>query len=349
MERTELKRLVECGVLLTSRALDAGWSQRSLNRALRKDGWTQVRAGVWVEPGREVDWRTRLWVVQVLKPELVVSHRAAAALWRIETLSPARGAARGAALGVPLEFTDPRLGTRREGGGVRVHRIPLAAHEVVERGGLRVTAVNRTLADLLRAGPRDEALVAVDSALSRRTVGRVRRALLTTPAALAAALDAPLQGALRARRWLELADPRAGSPAETIARLRMRDADLRPESQAELRTPDGRLRFLDFLFRAEGLAVEIEGYAYHGTRESHRRDVHRFNQVLQCPEVRTLLRFTAEDVFLRPAKMLAEIRAALSRRRAALPAYGANPSALPHVPVPTHTDTDTDTEQQGKT
>ncbi|MFI1734289.1 hypothetical protein ACH40E_34790 [Streptomyces acidicola] len=317
MERAELRRLVEGGVLLASRALAAGWSRRSLNRALREGGWTQVRAGAWVVPGREVDWGTRLRVVQLLKPELVVSHRAAAALWRIETLSPALGPARGVP---PLEFTDPDLGTRREGGGVRVHRIPLAACEVVERGGLRVTAVNRTLADLLRAGPRDEALVAVDSALSRRTVGRVRRAPLTTQAALAdalapaAALGPPLQGALRARRWLELADPRSGSPAETIARLRMLDADLRPESQAELRTPDGRRRFLDFLFRAEGLGVEIEGYAYHGTRESHRRDVYRFNQVLQCPEVRTLLRFTAEDVFLRPAAILAEIRAALGER-----------------------------------
>ncbi|MPY54968.1 hypothetical protein [Streptomyces acidicola] len=313
MKGAELRRLVEGGVLLTSRALGAGWSRRALNRTLREGGWTQVRAGAWVEPGREVDWGTRLRVVQLLKPELVVSHRAAAALWRIETLGPALGPARG----VPLEFIDPHLGTRREGGGVRVHRIPLAAREVVERGGLRVTAVNRTLADLLRAGPRDEALVSVDSALSRRTVGRVRRAPLTTPAALAdalapaPALGPPLQGALRALRWLELADPRSGSPAETIARLRMRDADLRPESQAELRTPDGRRRFLDFLFRAEGLGVEIEGYAYHGTRESHRRDVYRFNQVLQCPEVRTLLRFTAEDVFLRPAAILAEIRAAL--------------------------------------
>jgi very-short-patch-repair endonuclease len=91
----------------------------------------------------------------------------------------------------------------------------------------------------------------------------------------------------------------------------MRDAGLRPESQAELRTPAGRRRFLDFLFRAEGLGVEIEGYAYHGTRDSHRRDVYRFNQILRCPEVRALLRCTAEDVFHRPARMIQEIRAAL--------------------------------------
>ncbi|MGP4084711.1 hypothetical protein [Streptomyces sp. KR55] len=135
---------------------------------------------------------------------------------------------------------------------------------------------------------------------------------LTVPATLAAALDSPLRGSVRARRWLEPADPGSGSPAETIARLRMHDAGLHPESQAELRTPDGRRRFLDFPFRAEGLGVEIEGYTYHGTRDSHRRDVARFNQIAQCPEVRLVLRFTAEDVFHRPAQMIQQIRAALT-------------------------------------
>ncbi|WP_245766789.1 endonuclease domain-containing protein [Streptomyces colonosanans] len=236
-----------------------------------------------------------------------MSHRSAAYLWGIETLTADSPDALDAA-----EFTDPTLSLRRRLPSVRVHRIPLSETEVVQRWGLRVTEVPRTLTDLLRAGPRDDALVAVESALSRRTVGNARRAPLTTPAALAVALEAPLLGATRARNWLALVDPRSGSPAETIARLRMLDARLHPEPQAEVHTPDGRRRYLDFLFRAEGLAVEIEGYAYHGTRESHRRDVARFNQVLQCPEVRNLLRFTAEDVFHRPAWMIREVRAALT-------------------------------------
>lgn len=294
-------------MLLTSRALDAGWAPRSLTRELRAGGWTRVRAGAWAEPGRPVDWVTHLRAAQLQKPQLVVSHRTAAALWRVETLGPARA----------QEFTDPYLGTRREGGGVRVHRVPLDAADVVSWNGLRVTSVNRTLADLMRAAPRDDALVAVESALTRRTVGRVLRAPLTTLAAVKAALDAPLQGAVRARRRLRLMDPNAGSPAETIARLRFHDAGLHPESQAELRTPDGRRRFLDFLFRAEGLAVEIEGYAYHGSRDAHRRDIARFNEVQQCPEVRLLLRYTAVDVFRRPEKMLAEVRSALVRLRGA--------------------------------
>ncbi|MGW5659556.1 hypothetical protein ACWEWG_05560 [Streptomyces sp. NPDC003758] len=278
---------------------------------LRDEDWIHVRNGVWAEPGRTPDLRIRLHAVQLLNPRLVVSHRSAAALWLIETLTPSTGA--------PLEFIDPELTHRPEGKGVRVHRVALVRGEVVDRRGLRITEPVRTLADLLRVGPRDEALVAVDSALAYRRVGGVRRAPLTTPDSIRAALEAPARGAARARRWLPLCDPRAGSPAETIARLRLYDAGLHPESQAELLTPAGRRVILDFLFRAEGLAVEIEGYAYHGTRESHRRDVARFNQILQCPEVRSVLRFTAEDVFHHPARMIERVRGALAAAGASAP------------------------------
>ncbi|MET8942306.1 hypothetical protein ABZX30_01600 [Streptomyces sp. NPDC004542] len=256
-----------------------------------------------------MDLRTRLLAVQLLKPRLIVSHRSAAAIWRIETLAGVSG--------TPLEFTDPQLTLRREGSGVRVHRLPLGTHDVWERQGLRLTPPTRTLADLLRDGPRDEAVVAVDSALSERRVGGLRRLPLLKADAIADALEATSptsptsRGAVRGREWLRLTDPLAGSPAETVARLRMHDAGLHPESQAELRTAEGRRRYLDFLFRREGLGVEIEGYAYHGTRDAHRRDMARFNQILQCPEVRNLLRFGAEEVFHRPAHMLQEIRTAL--------------------------------------
>ncbi|MET7346400.1 hypothetical protein [Streptomyces mirabilis] len=113
------------------------------------------------------NFATRLRAVQLLKPRLVVSHRSATALWRIETLTPtAEG---------NLEFIDPDLTLRSGGKGVRVHRMPRAEGDVVRREGLRVTNAGRTLAELLRTGPRDEALVAVESALTWRRVGGVRR------------------------------------------------------------------------------------------------------------------------------------------------------------------------------
>ncbi|MCZ4512583.1 hypothetical protein O3Q52_31365 [Streptomyces sp. ActVer] len=255
-----------------------------------------------------MDLRTRLRAVQFAAPGFVVSHRAAAWLWRIELLR------------VEAEFTDPEAVRKRK--GVRVHRSALHAGDVVERDRLRITSVDRTLADLLLSGPRDEALVAVDSALTRRTVGvgdratgererRVRRAPLTRLDAVATALGQRRRGAVRAVGWLALADPACGSPAETVARLRMYDAGLHPETQAEVVTFTGRVLRPDFLFRAQGVAVEIEGYAYHGSREDHRRDVARFNDLQQCAEVRVALRFTAEQVFHAPGAMIATIRRAL--------------------------------------
>ncbi|MEF9885086.1 DUF559 domain-containing protein [Streptomyces sp. P9-A4] len=94
----------------------------------------------------------------------------------------------------------------------------------------------------------------------------------------------------------------------------MGDAGLRPEAQPTLRTADGRDLCPDFLFRAEGVAVEIEGYAFHGTRRAHERDVARFNALQSCPEIRRVLRFTAEEVFRRPDRIKHTIRAALALR-----------------------------------
>ncbi|WP_230396320.1 hypothetical protein [Streptomyces blattellae] len=304
--RDDLRALVEEGVLLTSRALEAGWSRSSLSRRLVSESWTRIRQGAWAEPGRAIDFGVRLSATRLLHPRLVVSHHSAARLQRIETLDTDPPGL--------VEFIDPALGSHRRVPGVRVHRIPVDPADVDERQGVRVTEVARTLADLLRAGPRNHALVSVESALGCRRVGGVRRTPLVTPARLALALEAPLLGAVRARRWLRLVDRGSGSPAETVARLHMLDAGLRPETQAEVRTRDGRRRYLDFLFRPEGLAVEIEGYAYHGTRDAHRRDLTRFNEIHQCPEVRTLLRYTAETVFYHPTRMTTEIHATLARQ-----------------------------------
>ncbi|MFD2691490.1 hypothetical protein ACFS5L_42635 [Streptomyces phyllanthi] len=297
----ELRELALGGLLLTSWAVAEGWSRSSLFRRLREEGWATLGEGAWAEPGRASDLRTRLRATQLAAPGLVVSHRAAAWLWRIELLR------------VEAEFTDPDGLRKRK--YVRVHRCAMRPEEIAVRDGLRVTSVDRTLADLLVTCPRDEALVAVESALAHRTVtdgeSSLRRAPLTRLDRVAASLAERSHGAARARRHLTLADPTSGSPAETMARLRMYDAGLRPETQARVLTGGGRVLRVDFLFRERGVAVEIEGYAYHGRREDHRRDVARFNDLQQSPEVRVVLRFTAEEVFHSPETMLAAIRRAL--------------------------------------
>ncbi|MFE6160863.1 endonuclease domain-containing protein [Streptomyces sp. NPDC056486] len=302
----ELPELAVEGVLLARWAMDAGWPKTKLFRWLAAEGWTRISGGAWAEPGRAVDLSLCLWAGQLAMPGLVASHRSAAVLWNIELLRAAEP-----------EFTDPHHSRRRT--GARTHWSPLPPEDVTVTRGLRLTTIARTLADLLPCGPRDEALVAVESALTWRTVGSVRRPPLIATESIAAslALAAPLprSGGDRARHWLALADPRAGSPAETMARLRMHDAGLHPSTQVDLLTPNGRRCRPDFLFRDEGVAVEIEGYAYHGSRDAHRRDLARYNDLAACPEVRVVLRFGAEEVLRTPEAFIAKVEATLASRR----------------------------------
>ncbi|MHA4775399.1 hypothetical protein L1085_012955 [Streptomyces sp. MSC1_001] len=304
----ELAILARGGVLLTVWAVAAGWPPGRLAGRLRREGWQRICRGVWAVPGKEVDWRVRATALQLLRPELVCSHGTAAGLHRIERL----GAAEWVDL---LEFTALRPARSTRGDRIRVRAtVHLTDRDRTTRRGLRTTTPARTVGDLIRGcAGREEAVVTADSALARRMVGGVRREALVRYEELAAELAAPRRGAARARAWLRLAEAASGSPAETVARLRMGDAALHPESQPALRTADGRLLLRpDFLFRAQGLAVEVEGYAFHGTRRAHERDVARFNALQACPGVRRVLRFTAGEVFHRPDRMTATIRTALA-------------------------------------
>ncbi|MFJ3581346.1 endonuclease domain-containing protein [Streptomyces sp. NPDC090127] len=321
-ETEELARVARGGVLLTGWAYEAGWPPGRVGRRLRTEGWTPICRGAWAAPGKDVDWRVRARAHQLMHPTWVCSHGTAAALHRIEVLGTgARGEGVGAGAGPPegrgvpevLDFTVRRPLSSRTGEGVRVRSTEyLDVGDCVMRGGLRATGPARTVGDLIRScGTREGAVVVADSALSRRTVRGVRREPLVHHGQLAAELAAARPGAARARRALRLADSACGSPAETVARLHMRDAGLRPESQPLLRSRSGRTLRPDFLFRAVGLAVEIEGYAFHGSRHAHDRDIRRFNDLADCPEVRRVLRFTAREVFRRPDAVVATIRAAV--------------------------------------
>ncbi|MFE5713805.1 hypothetical protein ACFQ7J_23680 [Streptomyces sp. NPDC056501] len=303
----ELAILARGGVLLTVWAVAAGWSRGRLAGRLRRDGWQGICRGAWAVPGKDVDWRVRATALQFLRPELVCSHGTAARLHRIELLD-------GTVDPGSLDFTAPASSRSTRDPLIRVHATTsLTDKDCATRRGLRVTTPVRTVGDLIRScGSREEAVAAADSALARRAVGGVRREALVRYEELAAELAAPRPGARRARAWLPLTEAASGSPAESVARLRMRDADLFPESQPPLRTAGGPTLRPDFLFRETGLAVEVEGYAFHGTRRAHERDIARFNALQSCPEVRRVLRFTAREVFTAPDRMTATIRTALT-------------------------------------
>ncbi|MFF4155997.1 hypothetical protein [Streptomyces sp. NPDC001678] len=205
--------------------------------------------------------------------------------------------------------------------GVVVHAIRLAAREITVVGGVRVTTVLRTVCDLLTSLPTHEAVIAADFVLAKGLADReqIHEALGPDERddrdGRRGHRGHRRRNVRTARAALALTDPASGSPAESMARLWMHGAGLYPESQAEMTTPNGRLLRLDFLFRAEGLGVEIEGYTWHGSRAAHQNDILRFNELSGCEGIRQVLRFSGDDVFRRPRLMIHTIQEALSRLR----------------------------------
>jgi very-short-patch-repair endonuclease len=152
-----------------------------------------------------------------------------------------------------------------------------------------LVSVPEALVHALGCLPLVDALVLVDSALRKKCVcvSDLRKRIVGPDS-------------VRRRGLLELADGRAGSVIETVARLAIRSAGLSVQSQVYI--PDvGRVD----LVVDNWLVIEIDGYAHHATREQFRNDRRRANLLAEKGFV--LLRFSYEDVMHRTAQMVAQI------------------------------------------
>ena len=147
-----------------------------------------------------------------MSPDAVVSHVSAAA---VHGLDPVERPA-----GPGPRHAEPPLRRPAHHGAARAHG-GLDVDEVVEVDGVAVTSVPRTLADLARTLPFEQALVVADAALHGHRA---------TPAAFAEAVAraAGREGSPPARRVVAAADPRAESPGETRSRVAIARAGLPP-------------------------------------------------------------------------------------------------------------------------
>jgi hypothetical protein len=224
-----------CGVgpslHLRSRLLAAGYTDDEIRRMLRDGGLARVRRGAYVAGAVPEDIVARhVLLVRAalaqLSPDAVVSHVSAAAVFGLPVW------------GLPLDRVHitrdrPRTGARR-GSRVHTHSTPLGADEVVLRDGVPVTSPARTVLDVARAVPFEQAVVVADAALNQRLVDR---------AALQRALDMPRRwpGLPAARRVLAFADARAVGPGESRSRVAILRTGLpAPVLQWEVRRRDGR-------------------------------------------------------------------------------------------------------------
>lgn len=186
-----------------------------------------------------------------------ISHGSAGRLWQLLPLAPES---------VPIDILVPTRDRHRRP-GVRGHRsAPLAPGEVSTFEGIPVTTPARTLLDLaaeLGARELEQALARAERlgvasreevlALVARHPGK--RGVWALLALLRASAAAPLTRSEAEERFLEL-----------VRRARLPN----PEANVPVRGYE-----VDFLWRRERLAVEVDGFAFHGSAAQFERDRRR--------------------------------------------------------------------------
>ena len=182
----------------------------------------------------------------------VLSHGSAAALWRL-------GTATDGAVHVTVASR-----ARRSPDGITVHTSrALPPNEVTHRDGIPVTAPVRTLMDLAAQHARRPLERTLDAAARLRLVERQELEAIV-------AAQPGHHGA--ARLAVILADHQLGS---TFTRSDLEErmfAICRQSRLPQPRTNTSVEGEVDFLWPAERLVVETDGYASHGTREAFERD-----------------------------------------------------------------------------
>jgi len=221
----------------------------------------------------------------------VLSHRSAGALWQI----------------IDRERSQPEVtvGAKRRTPGITAHRGRLTPADVAVHDKIPVTSPARTLADLAHQLTHEDLVRALRAAQFRR---------LTTPSSMQEVLQRKRSSALK-----RLLDEDQGHVAATQSILEDRLLTIcdrheipRPRTQQPLAG-----RRVDFLWPAQHLVVETDGWQGHSTPTAFQADRATAN-ALQLAGY-TILRFTHADVTRRPHHVAAEIQAALDPAKPASP------------------------------
>jgi hypothetical protein len=195
--------------------IEAGFTRDEVRRDLRRGDLVSVRRGAYTREAlpRGPDERHRLQVhaaVAELADEVVVSHVSAAVLYGLPTW------------GVPLDrvhATRARRSGGRRGRVVHLHAAPLEPGEIVLVEGVPVTSPARTVLDIARSAPFQQAVVLADRALA---LGLVVPGQLADGVARATGWP----GAPAARRVVDFADGRSESVGESRSRVAIAAAGL---------------------------------------------------------------------------------------------------------------------------
>jgi very-short-patch-repair endonuclease len=219
----------------------------------------------------------------------VLSHRSAAAIWKLGPSSPI----------VDVTVIGRRVRPRT---GIRLHHLDaLDPSEIGEQQGMKVTSPARTILDLAATADGDGLEAALSEAYALR--------LVTEPAihdALERNRGRPGAGALRALLRSQEGPVITKSRAERLLRALLRKAGL-PQ-------PLGNQRLLgyspDLLWPEQRLIVEFDGFQWHGHRAKFESD--RARDATFVAHGYRVIRITWRQLMYQPYRVVANLALALA-------------------------------------
>lgn len=279
------------GVVTRAQLAQDGVAGHRVDYRLRTGLLTRIHRGVYRVGPATTPLMREMAAVLACGPDAVLSHGSAAGLWEIAPRRPPPE---------PVHVSVPRR-NRRPGPGVRAHFAQIDADERTQRVGIPVTGVPRTLLDLSA----EWAALEVEAALARAVarglvdVGDVRATL---------GRHAGRVGSQTLRAALVRLDGPTLTRSEAERRL------LRLLRKAEIARPrvNGRVEGLevDFAWPDQRVAVEIDGFEFHGGRGAFERDRER-DAVLTAAGWR-VIRVTWRQLDRSPEAFLVRLAATLA-------------------------------------
>lgn len=278
--------LAHHGGWATRAQLVGATSRRAVEAALERGEVQRIALGIYALPGLPDD------EVAVLTYDGVLSHLSAAKVLGLPLLvAPQK----------PHVIVPPNRHAR-PGPPAVLHW----ADTTSEERRVRITSLLRTVVDCSRILPFGESLAVADAALAS---GRLSQDQL-----LAATTAMRGYGCPNARRTAEAATHLAASILESMLRALLIDAGIEG-FEAQVLVTHGTFRArVDLGHRRARLALEAEGFEFHGSRRDFAADCHRYDELVAAGWL--VLRFTYEQVVGDPAWVVATVRAALARRLA---------------------------------
>jgi hypothetical protein len=242
-------------IVLTRTLRSKGYDGRDLRSMRRNGSLIPVRRGAYVRerPAERTCADEHRELILATVPQLhngaVISHASAAVMYGLPTWPPA--------------IDRVHLTRNRSGGGnrrsiVQVHAAPLPDDHVTMIDGIPVTSLTRTVLDLCRTVPIEQAVAAGDRALA---FGLVRELLED---ALAQMTRWP--GVRQARRAVALFDARSESPGESVSRVRLHEDGLpAPDPQQDIFDENGQfVARVDFCWKEQRTIGEFDGKIKYG-------------------------------------------------------------------------------------